>query len=179
MTMDFLHKVESPPRLLQYLKIHGYIDRMPDWVRSLTNLVELDIAWTYVDGAQLVHFLYRLPKMKRLSLGPYFMQTKEDMVVGSNQPFPELKELNLRYAHGGIPSGYRFEEGSMPKLEKLVVQFGDQGKSLVGVEHMTSLKEVQYIGHRVMLKDAVEKLEEINMNRDALKKIAGRLTYWD
>jgi len=68
------------------------------------------------------------------------------MVARSSQPFLALKELILGYCMGGVPPAYRFEKGSMPKVETLVMKFGDQGKEIFGLENLTSLKEAQYSG---------------------------------
>ena len=144
--MDFLHKVESPPQLLRYLKICGCMKTFPAWVGSLTDLVECEVAWSYVDGDELFNVLCKLPNLKRLVLGAYFIRSNQDMVARSSQPFLALKELILGYCMGGVPPAYRFEKGSMPKVETLVMKFGDQGKEIFGLENLTSLKEAQYSG---------------------------------
>ncbi|OEL18286.1 Disease resistance protein RPM1 [Dichanthelium oligosanthes] len=176
--MDFLHGVESPPRLLRYLKICGRIDRMPDWLELLTDLVEFDIGWTYLDGVQLFNVLCKLPNLKRLYLGPYFIRKGENMVARSCQSFPELKELTLGYSPE-VPPVYIFEEGSMEKLEMLAVYFGDQPKEVVGIENLTNLKEVQFNGWRDKLKRGLEQLEELNNKRDVSEQIAVRVRYED
>ncbi|CAO2189962.1 unnamed protein product [Urochloa humidicola] len=163
--MEFLHGVESPPRLLRYLKICGCIDRMPDWVESLTDLVEFDIGWTYVNGVKLFDVLCKLPNLKRLYLGPYFIRKGEDMVARSSQSFPELKELTLGYSPE-VPQVYIFEEGSMPNLEMLAMYFGDQPKKIVGIEHLTNLKDVRGNGCRDYLKCALDQVRELNKKRD-------------
>jgi disease resistance protein RPM1 len=178
--MNFLHEVKSPPRLLQYLKIRGCINRLPDWVGSLTNLAEFDIAWTYIDSVGLFSVLYKLPNLKRLFLGAYFIRKGQNMVARSIQPFPKLKELIIGYSPD-VPKVYRFEEGSMPELKTLVANFGDQPKKIVGIEHLTNLKEVQYSGSEGNgeMKDAVEQLEELNKKRGLFKKITVRARYED
>uniref|UniRef100_A0A0D9YZV7 AAA+ ATPase domain-containing protein n=1 Tax=Oryza glumipatula TaxID=40148 RepID=A0A0D9YZV7_9ORYZ len=178
--MEFLHGVESPPRLLWYLKICGHIYRLPDWVESLTDLVEFDLGWTYLNGVELLDTLGKLPNLKRLYLGPYFIQHNEDMVVRSSQSFPELKELTLGYSPE-VPEVYIFEEGSMSKLETLMVYFGDQPKKIVGIEHLANLKEVQYHGKREIggMKHALKELEELNKKRNVSEQIAVRVRYED
>lgn len=176
--MDFLHRVESPPRLLRYLKICGRIDRLPDWLESLTDLVEFDIGWTYLDGVQLFNVLCRLPNLQRLYLGPYFIRKTENMVARSTQPFPELKELTLGYSPE-VPPVYIFEEGSMPKLKTLAVYIGDQPKEIVGIEHLTNLKEVYFNGWRDKLERALEQVEELNNRRDVSEQITVRVRYED
>lgn len=140
-TLQFLHIVKSPPQLLRYLRICGIINRLPEWVGKLRNLIDLDIAWTYLGGYDLFDVLCKLPNLQRLNLGTYFWNG-EVMTIGSNQSLPELKELVLDYAPEE-PKYYIFEEGSMPNLETLVLNYGDQWKRTVGIEHLTKLKEVQ------------------------------------
>ncbi|CAL4940171.1 unnamed protein product [Urochloa decumbens] len=176
--MNFLGEVETPPRLLQYLRICGHIERLPDWVGSLNDLAKLDILWTYLKCVQLFNVLCRLPNLKNLSLGAYFIRKGEDMVAGRSQPFPQLKELTLGYSPE-VPEFYRFEEGSMQKLEKLVVDFGDQCKRLAGIEHLTSLKEIQYNGVRNKMNDAVLQLDGLIKERRVSEQITVRLRFED
>ncbi|XP_037416274.1 disease resistance protein Pik-2-like [Triticum dicoccoides] len=178
--MQFLHDVKSPPRLLQYLRIYGRIDNLPDWVSSLADLVEFDIAWTYLDGEQLFNVLCKLPILKRLTLGAYFCWHRETIVFGSTQSFPELKELTLNYSPE-VPEVYQFKQGSMPKLETLEVHFGDQEKKVDGIQHLTKLKEVQYSGVKANkgLILAVEELNEENDRRHESEQFKIRVRYDD
>lgn len=105
--LQFLHEVKSPPRLLRYFRICGCIDKLPNWVGSLMNLIELDISWSYLDGDQLFNVLCNLPNLQRLTLGSYFIRKGQVMVAGSSQTFPELKELTLGYSPE-VPEIYGF-----------------------------------------------------------------------
>nr|CAB3470335.1 unnamed protein product [Digitaria exilis] len=59
------------------------------------------------------------------------------------------KTYSLRSLDMEMPKVHRFEEGSMSKLEKLELNFhGWTEKSIVGIEHLMSLKEVQLTGKR-------------------------------
>uniref|UniRef100_A0A0D9XVF6 AAA+ ATPase domain-containing protein n=1 Tax=Leersia perrieri TaxID=77586 RepID=A0A0D9XVF6_9ORYZ len=173
--MKFLHKVESP-RLLRYLRICGCIDKLPNWVESLTDLVEFDVSWTYLDGVQLFNVLYKLPNLRRLTLGTYFIRKGQHMVARSGQPFPGLKELILSYS-AEVPPVYRFEEGSMPKLEMIVAYFGDQWKTIDGIEHLKNLKEVHYNGLREKMEHNVKQVEELNNMRDVSEQITFKVRY--
>ncbi|KAJ1261721.1 hypothetical protein BS78_09G052700 [Paspalum vaginatum] len=181
--MDFLNGVESPPKLLRYLKIWGRMHRLPDWVGSLTDLVECEIMWTYLDGVQLLDVLCRLPNLKRLFLGAYFTkhirkmvfcgeqqvrkEDEEEMVAvsGRPQPLPKLEELVLGYSPE-TPLAYVFKEGCMPKLKTLGLHFGDQGKDIVGIKHLKNLKEVQCDGSKSHFKGALAQVEELNKKKE-------------
>jgi disease resistance protein RPM1 len=208
--MAFLDNVESPPRLLRYLKIWGHMYALPGWVGTLTDLVECDIAWTYLDGVQLFRVLCKLPNLKRLVLGAYFIVKGQNMIFWGRQevkeeekkmaninysyeeggegdeeagggrgrrPFPKLKELTLGYSPE-VPPVYIFRKGSMPELDTLALQFGDQGKGIAGMKHLTNLKEVQFDGNRSYFEGALAQLEELNkMRNDKSTKISVRARY--
>ncbi|TVU11795.1 hypothetical protein EJB05_45399, partial [Eragrostis curvula] len=176
--MRFLNDVESPPRLLRYLKICGHGYSLPNWVASLTDLAELELVWTYYNGAELFSVLCKLPNLKKLFLGAYFICLNQNMVATSSQSLSKLKELTLGYSPE-VPEVYMFQENSMPKLEKLVVNFGDQVKKIVGIEHLKNLKEVQYNGNRNKMKDAVDQLEELIKEQRMSNKITVQVTYED
>lgn len=173
--MEFLHDIKPPPQLLRYLRICGHMDRLPDWVESLHDLVELQLRWTHVDGFQLFNVLCKLPNLKRLFLGIYFIHGKH-MVVHSSQHFRELKELILGYTPSSCDV-YEFEEGSMPNVERLVVYFGDQTKKIVGIEHFKKLKEVEYIGSKDNLRPVLEPVEQMNNKRDVSQRITIKVRY--
>uniref|UniRef100_A0A0E0RE98 Uncharacterized protein n=1 Tax=Oryza rufipogon TaxID=4529 RepID=A0A0E0RE98_ORYRU len=166
---------EPPPQLLRYLRICGHMNRLPDWVESLHDLVELQLRWTHVDGFQLFNVLCKLPNLKRLFLGSYFIHGKH-MVVHSSQHFRELKELILGYTPSSCDV-YEFEEGSMPNVERLVVYFGDQTKKIVGIEHFKKLKEVEYIGSKDNLRPVLEPVEQMNNKRDVSQRITIKVRY--
>jgi disease resistance protein RPM1 len=42
----------------------------------------------------------------------------------------------------------QFERGSMDKLEELTVNFSSDQRSLIGIEHLPNLKEVEVFGNK-------------------------------
>ncbi|KAG2583817.1 hypothetical protein PVAP13_6KG246100 [Panicum virgatum] len=167
---NFLHRLESrsPPRLLRYLRMCGSLgDRtLTHWVGLLTNLVEFVIAWAYLRGDTLFDVLCKLPNLKKLTLETDFYADTE-IVARTTQSFPVLTELRMFNNHG-IPAVYRFEEGSMPKLETLALKFYVGQQSIVGIEHLTNLKEVQFTGEKdnwAIVEDELKKLKEENARR--------------
>ncbi|RLN05077.1 Disease resistance protein RPM1 [Panicum miliaceum] len=164
---NFLHRLESrsPPRLLRYPRMCGSLgDRtLTHWVGLLTNLVEFVIAWAYLRGDTLFDVLCKLPNLKKPTLERDFYADTE-IVARTTQSFPVLTELRMFNNHG-IPAVYRFEEGSMPKLETLAIKFYVGQQSIVGIEHLTNLKEVQFTGekdNRGIVEDELKKLKEEN-----------------
>lgn len=57
----------------------------------------------------------------------------------------------------------------MPKLETLVLKFYVGQQSIVGIEHLTNLKEVHFTGenngNRKIMEDELEKLKQENESR--------------
>ena len=54
----------------------------------------------------------------------------------------------------------------MPMLETLVLKFSVHGQSsIIGIEHLTNLKEVQFSGEKHKMEDELEKLKEENARR--------------
>ncbi|VAI69036.1 unnamed protein product [Triticum turgidum subsp. durum] len=145
--LNFLLELPSPPRLLRFLRIAGGIDKLPNWVESLTYLVEFHMSWAHFIDDQLFGVLCKLPNLKSI-----WMQrncyTGRELVARAAHNFPALKNLRGT-CDQEMPRVYKFEEGSMTKLEKLSLNFDNWSeKSIVGIEHLTSLKEVQLAGKR-------------------------------
>jgi disease resistance protein RPM1 len=144
--LNLLLDVPSPPLLLQYTKIAGIIDRLPDWVKLLRQLTEISLSSTELRSDQILGVLCTLPRLLTIGLWRN-SYTDAELVARAEYRFPMLKELS-------VTSDYdehkvlRFEQGSMPALETLEYRFGNMDKRIVGVEHLTGLKKVTLIGNR-------------------------------
>lgn len=146
-SLSFLHDVKPPPRFLQYLRIGSHIDKLPDWVGSLNDLVELSIAWTYFHGDKLFDPICKLPKLKYLHLDAYVYADRA-LVAKAAHSFPALKDVYLNFDIQGM-GVLIFERSSMTKLEKLHVRFLQrQTKRVKGMKHLASLKEVVIEGKK-------------------------------
>ncbi|CAL4979535.1 unnamed protein product [Urochloa decumbens] len=166
-TLNFLHQIHAPPRLLRYLMIAGGIDGgLPPWIGSLKYLVQFNMSWGKLVGDQLYDGLCDCPSLKTICIQNMCCDDRE-LVARTKHAFPEL--TNLRVASSSpFPHVIGFEGGSMVKLETLLVNFTDnEEKRIVGVEHLTSLKEVQLLGHRnnPALGRALEQLKAENTRR--------------
>ncbi|WVZ95180.1 hypothetical protein U9M48_040977 [Paspalum notatum var. saurae] len=140
---------------------------LPDWVGQLTNLVDFVIAWAYLEeGDPLFEVLCKLPNLRRLTLEAYFYGGNK-LVACRDQSLQELTELDLRRPQSESLK-FEFEEQSMPKLEKLYITFYDHDITIVGIEHLTSLKEVQMSSlksNEKPMKHALEVIDEENRRR--------------
>uniref|UniRef100_A0ACD5ZY03 Uncharacterized protein n=1 Tax=Avena sativa TaxID=4498 RepID=A0ACD5ZY03_AVESA len=57
-TLDYLFDLSTPPPLLRFLRFAGGFSKFPEWVGSLTHLVEFTISWGGLSGDQLFDVLY-------------------------------------------------------------------------------------------------------------------------
>uniref|UniRef100_A0A0E0R2Q2 NB-ARC domain-containing protein n=1 Tax=Oryza rufipogon TaxID=4529 RepID=A0A0E0R2Q2_ORYRU len=165
-TLNFLNRLSSPPPLLQYLMIAGGIDRLPSWIMSLTCLGQFNMSWGKVAGDQLFDVLCELPSLTTVCIHNYCYEG-EVLVARTRHRFPEL--ITLRVASGSnLPNVIRFENGTMPKLEYLLVNFTDNNeKKIIGIRHLTSLKEVELWGNEsnLALRRALKHLKSENKRR--------------
>jgi disease resistance protein RPM1 len=146
-TLDYLIMLPAPPPLLRFLSISGNIAQLPDWVGSLTYLVEFAISRTKIAGDELFGILSKAPNLKSVLFGNSFY-TGHQLVARTTHNFPALKVMRVPSCDKW-PKVFEFEEGSMTRLETLEVNFGGHTeKSIVGIEHLTNLKKVQLSGAR-------------------------------
>ncbi|XP_062201328.1 disease resistance protein Pik-2-like [Phragmites australis] len=146
-TLNFLQRLPVPPRLLRYFRTAGAMDRLPSWVESLTYLVEFDMSWADLVDDQLFGVLCKLPNLKSIWLQRR-SYSDNALVARTSHNFPALMNLKVT-SDAECPKVFQFEEGSMSKLETLLINFADkEEKSIVGIEHLTSLKEVLLTGNR-------------------------------
>lgn len=140
--LDFLLEM-SPSPSLQYLRIAGGISQLPDWVRSLTSLANISIAGACLVGDQLYDVLCKLPNLKTMIIEKDGYSGTE-LVARSKHTFPALTYLAL--AEYECPKIVQFEQGSMAKLEMFGIGFAGMERSILGIEHLTSLKDVHISG---------------------------------
>jgi disease resistance protein RPM1 len=146
--MDFLITLSSPPRLLRFLFIDGQITRLPDWVSSLSYLTFFGGIWLHLRGDKIFSVLCKVPNLQSIKLWRecYLDST---LVARSTHQFPLLRTLSLCSTYCSFPEVIQFERGCMDKLEELSVAFcEDKRRAIVGIEHLTNLKEVEFTGKR-------------------------------
>ncbi|KAF0887581.1 hypothetical protein E2562_002300 [Oryza meyeriana var. granulata] len=115
-----------------------YFPRVPVWIASLDNLTYLDINLNPVEEEAL-GILGNLPALLCLWLTSKSAAPKQRLVVSSNM-FMCLKECY--FTCWSIGSGLMFQEGCMPKLEKLHLPFHAGTALDFGIQHLSSLRQL-------------------------------------
>nr|CAB3461986.1 unnamed protein product [Digitaria exilis] len=142
--INFLEGLKSPPQLLRALCICDKIDRFPSWVESHKQLADIYVYNIGLKGDQIFGVLCKLPNLVKLSLGKYSYMD-EQLVARTEFKFPVLRILFLDPGFG-TPKVLRFEKEAMASLEKLTMRYSSMDRSLQGIEHLTSLKELKLQG---------------------------------
>nr|CAB3451996.1 unnamed protein product [Digitaria exilis] len=146
--LEFLHDLRTPPRRLREIRIGGRVGPcLPAWIGQLTHLVEFTMAFARLNGDQLLGVLFKLPCLKRICVA-YLCCVDRELVALTNYRFPSLVSLEVSARETEEPEEFRFEQGSMPELERFQIHFGDRNNqvSIVGMEHLTNLKQVRLTG---------------------------------
>uniref|UniRef100_A0A0A9G8H0 Disease resistance R13L4/SHOC-2-like LRR domain-containing protein n=1 Tax=Arundo donax TaxID=35708 RepID=A0A0A9G8H0_ARUDO len=144
--MNFLQGLPSPPQLLQSICLCGAINRFPSWVESHEHLADIYVYKTCLRGDQIFGVLCKLPNLVKLSLDRYSYMDQQ-LVARTKFKFPALKQLHLVPDYG-TPKVLRFEKEAMSEIEMLTMRYFDTDRSLQGIEHLTSLKEVKLKGEK-------------------------------
>ncbi|XP_037470162.1 disease resistance protein Pik-2-like, partial [Triticum dicoccoides] len=163
--LNFLSGMGSPSVLIQSLYLDGQIDKIPDWVSSLHNLVEMELICSLLrDDQQLYGVLCKLPNLQVLKIFPGAYVGRK-LVARSAHKFPVLRNLSFDCCIDVI----EFEDGAMDTLEGLNVNFGHGVNRIVGIQHLKNLKEVKLISYmgsdQSSLNDALCQLKEENERR--------------
>lgn len=143
--VNFLLDLEEPPPLLQSLRISGIMARLPDWFESHKHLATVKLCRLHLHADQIYPVLYKLPNLVRIHI-EWGTCMDPELAARADYKFCALKDLRVTPSRDDNPVVIRFEQGSMEKLEKLMVQFGTDNRSLLGFENLKSLKEVTFKG---------------------------------
>lgn len=111
--------MSSPPENLQSLKLYGNLVKLPRWVQRLQNLVKLDLRSTRLSGHDGdMEVLGKMPNLAILHLLEKSFQGEElRFQIGT---FRSL--IVLVFGNFGDIKLVKFDQGAMPKLEKLQVK---------------------------------------------------------
>ncbi|WVZ50827.1 LOW QUALITY PROTEIN: hypothetical protein U9M48_002049 [Paspalum notatum var. saurae] len=141
-----LDGISSPPENLQSLKLHGNLETLPKWIEELQHLVKLKLEDTrLLEQYAAMEFLGKLPKLEILCLsGSSFEGEEVDFIKypQAGRAFGGLRVLRLE-AMLNIKT-VKFEEGALPKLERLLVTGCTTDEiGFPGLQFLPSLNHVQ------------------------------------
>ncbi|CAM0947426.1 unnamed protein product [Alopecurus aequalis] len=136
-----LDDVSSPLENLQSLKLNGSLVKLPKLINGLQNLVKLKLHHTKLSGnGEAMQLIGDLPNLSILELVEQKAEIKE--VKFPSGLFKSLTVLVFAYIKMKIIS-VNFEEGTMSKLEVLVINIYGTEPSFLGLKFLQNLKEVQ------------------------------------
>ncbi|KMT06746.1 hypothetical protein BVRB_7g159070 [Beta vulgaris subsp. vulgaris] len=129
----------SSPQFLQRLYLKGRLQKIPDWIPKLNNLVTLSIMWS---GLMIdpLHILQHLPILSELVFQDTFLGQQ---LVFEAHGFQKLKILklydmntltNLTIEKGALPSVQLLKIGPIPKLNSVPT----------GIQYLTDLASLRF-----------------------------------
>ncbi|XP_028085079.1 disease resistance protein RPM1-like [Camellia sinensis] len=142
----------SPPRYLQRLELGGRLEKLPDWILKLQNLVTLRLVGSGLTKSDPLKALQVLPSLVRLVLWDAYDEEQLYFEVGK---FQKLKQLDL-VGFKGLNSMI-IEEGALPLLKDLRIEPSPQLKKVPsGIYHLRNLKALEFVG---MPEEFIDRME--------------------
>ncbi|EMS68902.1 Disease resistance protein RPM1 [Triticum urartu] len=140
-----LDGMSTAPENLQSLKLSGSLEKLPEWIKGLQNLVKLKLELSKLSGnLETMQVLGNLPNLSILRLWDEWLRI--DVLQFQSGLFRRLTVLDLFYSRMEIKL-VEFEEESMPNLELLTLSLGDTEIAFSGLELLQSIKEVRLSVH--------------------------------
>ncbi|THF94771.1 disease resistance protein RPM1-like [Camellia sinensis] len=151
--LDLQHiSSSSPPQYLQRLRLRGRLEKLPNWIPKLQNLVTLLLLGSSLTKNNPLKALQVLPSLVMLTLWDAYDEEQLYFEVGR---FQKLKELALVGCKG--LNSMIIEEGALPLLENLEIEPSPQLKEVPsGIYHLRNLKTLQFIG---MPEEFIDRME--------------------
>jgi len=145
--LDQLYLASSPPPL-HCLKLTGQLEEIPNWIGKLVSLVKVQLILTKLKDVELLRMLGKLPNLVclRLILDAYIV---EELVLHT-RTFPKLGILQL--GHLNELRKVTFEEGTSPKLEKIIIEDCHSDLKICGISSLQSLEEILHFTRRKLVK---------------------------
>lgn len=127
------------PRLLESLTISGIRSGLPHWIEHLHQLTKVTLHDTSLTESA-IHVLGKL-------VGLRYLRLRHRSYIPGNLTISgrEFKNLQLLSIENSDIVSIRFDEGAVPRLERLVWCFTVMD-SLVGIDHLLSFRELQLHG---------------------------------
>ncbi|OEL13704.1 hypothetical protein BAE44_0025276 [Dichanthelium oligosanthes] len=137
--LEFLIDLSHPPLFLEKLYFWGRVSALPQWISSLSNLVDLSLRENHLQG-ELLKILGRLPSL--LSLKLYVGSYAGTELCFEKNLFPRLKQLMVDNLANLDDLSF---QGGAPDLERLTLAFFRVPvKGISGIENLPKLKEVEF-----------------------------------
>ncbi|XP_058111988.1 disease resistance protein RPM1-like [Magnolia sinica] len=111
-----LHSLSHPPLPLQRLYLKGRLEKLPEWIASLDNLVRVHLRWSRLRDDPL-KALQSLPNLVELQLNRAY---DGEELRCEGRGYPRLKKLWLIELSG--LKNVRVEKGAMSSLEELYIR---------------------------------------------------------
>jgi disease resistance protein RPM1 len=134
-----LQSISSPPPFLEHIYLRGRLEKLPNWILELQNLVTLILFFSSLKEDPL-SCVQALPNLITLSLNHAYDGEQLHFKEGSFQKLKrltlkELKELKM----------VEIDRGSLPGLEQLEIGPCPQMKEVpYGIHHLNSLKILDF-----------------------------------
>ena len=134
-----LQPLPSPPPHLQTLCLSGQLEKLPEWISKLKNIVRI-----VLNGSKLMEdplkVFQALPNLMSLSLNDGYGGEQLHIEGGG---FQKLKDLALRNL-GGL-NRLIIDEGALPLLEQLTIKHCPKLEEVPsGIHHLKSLKYLDF-----------------------------------
>ncbi|GLT64766.1 hypothetical protein SLA2020_372370 [Shorea laevis] len=134
-----LQSISSPPPFLEHIYLRGRLEKLPNWIPELQNLVTLILLFSSLEEDPLSS-VQDLPNLITLSLNHAYDGEQLHFEEGG---FRKLKRLTLRELKN--IKIVEIGKGSMPNLEQLEIGPCPQMKELPsGIQHLKSLKILDF-----------------------------------
>ncbi|XP_058112584.1 disease resistance protein RPM1-like [Magnolia sinica] len=131
-----LHSLSHPPLPLQRLYLKGRLEKLPEWIAPLHNLVSVRLMWSGLRDDPL-KALQSLPNLVGLELRRAY---DGEELCCQGRGYPSLKELFLFELRG--LKKVRVEKGAMFSLKTLKIRRCEELVEVpLGIEHLNNLKE--------------------------------------
>ncbi|KAF8409795.1 hypothetical protein HHK36_005874 [Tetracentron sinense] len=132
-----LQSISSPPWFIQRLYLDGRLEKLPNWIPLLSNLVRLRLGWSRLSNKSIT-VLYPLPNLLELYL---YQAYDGEQLIFEGKGFQRLARLEFRWLDR--LKLVIIEEGAMPLLQGLSIQKCVQLKKVpLGMEYLTNLKQL-------------------------------------
>ncbi|XP_027183542.1 disease resistance protein RPM1-like [Coffea eugenioides] len=129
----------SFPQSLRMLILCGRLEKMPQWVAHLHNLVRIDLDWSRLRGEEdPLESLQHFPNLGEINFCGSYQGEGLCFKAGG---FLKLKQLHLKRMEG--LRWMRVEEGALPHLQKLFLQQLPSLEELpMGIQHLIQLQRL-------------------------------------